>query len=317
MPDAARNLSRYRAYANYTIAFSRLAQQLYPSDEALVRQITGSAGFQKLPAPPRLDKNGLAKVLRHSWFTELAMIEAGKRPTSLFYTNPWCMVQSYYAVYLAARAYFLATGRTVNSSHATTQRTLSVDLLQCKHRFPLPWCSVLTGDPAATPLLLANSPSIASLSLHNPLVSPYKTDPWQHYGLFLKTTRDRQLDKLISNWKKDHQKKKISRAERRAVLGRLRATTFLDGLYRMRIRSNYQDIDSFAFGDATVEAGLELHQALCHIVHTSLLVFETLIAKTADRSWLDELVRELVTTPIGRPVRKTAVARWKTVQQYL
>jgi hypothetical protein len=85
----------------------------------------------------------------------------------------------------------------------------------------------------------------------------------------------------------------------------------------MRIRSNYQDIDSFAFGDATIEAGVELHQALCRIVHVSLLVFETLIAKTADRSWLDELVRELVTTPIGRPVRKTVVARWKAVRQYL
>jgi hypothetical protein len=290
--------------------------QLYPADPALVGEITASKGFQKLTRKGDLDREAIAVLLRHSWFTELLLSETQKSTDLLIYANPWSMVQSYYAIYPGVRAYFAALNRPVRKTHHTTLSTICSDLTSYKDRFPQPWRTVLADDPAENSLKLINGPARLKLNLRNPLASPSGTNPWQFYGLLLRTTRSRQVKKSISDWKRANQRKRIYRHERAQLIATLRPTTMFDFLYRLRTRSNYQDIDSFAFSDVTTADAVDLQQGICHVVYTTLFIFETMIAKIGGKRWFDELVNEFYAST-GKPTGKTIAKRWDVIKKYL
>jgi hypothetical protein len=135
----------------------------------------------------------IAELIRNSWFTEVLLREASKYPDFLPYSNAWAMIQAYYAIYLSIRAYFHAFNRKVAYSHKKSLLVVCSDMVSCKDRFPEPWRSILTSDPNLKPLYFSNSHYAKPLKLTNALESPYSGDPWQHFFLFLKTTRDRQI----------------------------------------------------------------------------------------------------------------------------
>ncbi len=216
------------------------------------------------------------------------------------------MVECYYALYPIIRAYFLAAGRAVAKSHAVSLRTLGSDLRVCKGRFPRPWCCMLLADPKVPPISFVNTPCPAPvIRLKNPLYSPYSGIPCQHYGLFLKTTRRRQIDKATIDWKRHHGRKRISKVERLTVVARIKPTTIFDALYRIRTRSNYQDIDSFLFSNATAVDFSRLHAAICNITNYSLMMFETLIARMIGKKPFEAIVSGFLVSPLGSPGSQT------------
>jgi hypothetical protein len=312
----SQNTQRYWAYANYIVSISRLITQAYPVDSVLAGKITTSKGFQKLSRKGEIDKEHIAVLLRHSWFTELLLSETQKSEDLLLYANPWSMVQSYYAIYPGIRAYFLALNRPVKKTHHTTLGTICSDLTSYKDRFPQPWRTVLADDPAEDAIKLVNGPASLTLNLRNPLASLPGTDPWQFYGLLLRTTRSRQVKKSVNDWKQTHARKRIYKRERTQLIANLRPTTMFDFLYRMRTRSNYQDIDSFAFSDVTTADAVDLQQGICHVVYATLFVFETMIAKIGGKKWFTERVEEFYGST-GEPAGNTIVKRWDVIRKYL
>jgi len=314
MTSTVDNNARYWAYSNYLIALSRLLNQEYPSDSLLTTTIANSQGFKQLSrATPSLDQNTLSKTLRHSWFTELLLWEKVKYPNLLPFAIPWSMVESYYTVYPTIRAYFLACGRTEVTAHEATLRTICSDVCNYKDRFPPPWNCVLYGDPNTSPLFVTNVTQ--PILLNNPLISPYTGDPWQHYGLFLKTTRRRQIDRLIQKWKKDNHRKQIPKIERQRITQRWRPTTLFDTLYRIRSRSNYQDVDSFAFCNATTLGFTELQIAICEVVYKTMLVFEMSIARLISKRTFKTMVKDFASTNLGQSAKSTVLKRWSCILQ--
>ena len=310
------NTQRYWVYSNYIVSISRLIAQAYPADSTLAEEIISSKGFQKLSRKGELNREEIAVLLRHSWFTELLLNETQKSKDLLIYANPWSMVQSYYAIYPGLRAYFVALNRPLKKTHQTTLGTICSDLTSYKDRFPQPWRTVLAADPAEDSIKLVNGPARLTLNLRNPLASPIHSDPWQFYGLLLRTTRSRQVSTLISNWKRINARKRIYQRDRTQLIAGLRPTTVFDFLYRLRTRSNYQDIDSFAFSDVTPSDAVDLQQGICHVVYATLFVFETMIAKVGGKKWFDGLVNEFYDST-GEPASKTIIKRWTVIKKYL
>jgi len=225
-------------------------------------------------------------------------------------------VQSYYAIYPGVRAYFTALNRPVKKTHQTTLGTICSDLTSYKDRFPQPWRTVLSDDPAKDSIDLVNAPASLTLSLRNPLASLPGSDPWQFYGLLLRTTRSRQVKKSISDWKRTNRRKRIYERERAQLISNLRPTTMFDFLYRLRTRSNYQDIDSFAFSDVTTSDAVHRQQGICHVVYATLFVFEAMIAKISGKKWFNGLVSEFYGST-SEPTRKTILKRWAVIKKYL
>lgn len=316
LPKPSENTQRYWVYSNYIVSISRLIAQAYPADSALAGQITASKGFQKLSRKGEINRDEIAVLLRHSWFTELLLSEAQKSKDLLIYANPWSMVQSYYAIYPGVRAYFAALNRPVKKTHQTTLGTICSDLTSYKNRFPQPWRTVFADDPAEDSIKLVNGPARLTLNLRNPLASLPGSDPWQFYGLLLRTTRARQVKKSISDWKRTNGRKRIYQREREQLIASLRPTTMFDFLYRLRTRSNYQDIDSFAFSDVTTSDAVDLQQAICHVVYATLFVFESMIAKVGGKKWFAGLVNEFYGST-GEPAGKTIARRWRVIKNHL
>ena len=311
------NTARFWAYSNYLTALSRLIECEHPSQVSLVNFIVKSKGFHKIFHGTSIPYDSIAKALRLSWYTELLLCKTIAYEEILPYATPWSMVQTYYAVYPAIRAYFMATGRDVGKSHESTLRTIGSDLMSCKGRFPHPWCCIYDGDPAQHSHFLINFPDPISITLSNPLKSPYQGDSWQHYGLFLKTTRARALAKKIESWKIEKDRKCIRRDERALLLGQLRPTHIFDALYRVRARSNYHDIDSFAFTSIQSFDYRKLQVAMSRIVDNTLLVFETITAKALGKNMFGKMVNEFSLTSLGNNPQKTYLKRWSIIEQLL
>ncbi len=308
------NNARYWAYSNYLIALSRLLSQEYPTDCTLAIVIANSGGFKRLRrATPSIDQSALSKALRQGWFTEILLWKKAQYPDLLPFAVPWSMVESYYAVYAIVKAYFLVSGRNEIGTHEGTLRTICSDVTNCKDRFPRPWNCVLNGDPKTSPVFVTNVQQPVLLT--NPLVSPYRGDLWQHYGLFLKTTRQRQIDRLIQRWKKNNRRKRIPKGERQRIVQGWRPTTVFDTLYRIRSRSNYQDIDSFAFCNATTLDFTELQVAIWTVVYKTMFVFEMLIARLIRKKDFGSLVHSFVSTNLGQASKSTITKRWDCIRQ--
>jgi len=151
--------------------------------------------------------------------------------------------------------------------------------------------------------------------LSNPLKSPYNNDPREYFGLFPRTTRERQLERKIEKWKTDNNRKRINKVERDKLINALRPTNLLDALYRVRSRSNYQDIDSFAFTQIHEFDYLNLQTAMCKIVGNTLAVFETIIAKAVGKASYRKIVDGFSRTPLGNNPGKTYLKRWEIFNQ--
>jgi hypothetical protein len=317
MTQSTDNTARFWAYSNYLNALARLIEIEHPTQASLVNCLVTSKAFQKINHGPSVDYEGIAKALRLSWYTEILLYKTIPYQDILPYATPWSMVQTYYAIYPTIRAYFKATGRDVGKSHESTLKTIGADLVSCKGRFPHPWACVYDGDPADHSLYLSNYHIPVSVTLTNPLRSPYNGDPWQHYGLFLKTTRDRCLARKIENWKKENNRKAIRKVHRALLLHELRPTNIFDALYRVRARSNYRDIDSFAFTSIQSFDYQTLQMAMCRIVDKTLLVFESMIAKAIGRNRFRKFIDEFSLTPLGNNVQDTYLKRWNTIEHLL
>lgn len=307
------NNARYWAYAHYLIAFSRLLSQEYQSESILGSTIATSSGFQKLCQPTTpINYNALSQALRHAWFTELLLKEKIKYLDLLPFAIPWSMVETYYAVYAGLRSYFIATGRTDLLTHESALQTISSDICNYKNRFPSPWNCVLSGDVNIKPLYVSNIPD--PITLQSPLYSPYRNDLWQHYGLFLKTTRKRQIERRIAIWKKQNHVGRISKIQRQQIVHNLQATTIFNALYRIRSRANYQDIDSFTFCNASNIDFMELQGAMSQIVYHTLFVFEMMIARIIRKKVFEVTIDEFVNTNLGQAANGTIAKRWSYIK---
>ncbi|MBN2499262.1 MAG: hypothetical protein JXB38_00765 [Anaerolineales bacterium] len=276
-----------------------------------------SPGMLKINEKPQIDHTRIAQLLRSSWFTELLVVGEAKNDSLLPYSNPWSMVQLYYIIYLSIRAYFLAFGRKVSSNHTVTLRTIAEDLINVKDRFPLPLSSCLSGMTSSEPFRLDNSPQEITITLNNPLVSPYAVHPWQHYGLLLKTTRARQLKRSFDEYRKKSCVERLPKAKKQEIAQSVRPTTIFDGLYRIRIRSNYSDVDSFVLTSISDSDSIQLSKSICRIIYRTLLIFEILIAKSVGKQQYEKFVINFTTRKLGKPAEETALLRWNQIKKHL
>ncbi|OGO18515.1 MAG: hypothetical protein A2Z14_19965 [Chloroflexi bacterium RBG_16_48_8] len=289
----------------------------YASQDNLAKHLASLVGFRTIKARSIGNKDRIAELLRNSWFTELLFQETSKHLNLIQYQIPWSMVQAYYTIYLSVRAYFHSFNRVVGTHHSATLRTLVSDFMAYKNRFPFPWCCYFKGDPFQSSVVISNAPGLSSISLSNPLSSVYTNDPWQHFGLFLKTTRKRQVENAISNWKQKNNRKNIKENEKRDLIMKLQPTSFFDALYRIRARSNYVDVDSFSFGNVKESDAMNLHLELKNIIDKTLFVFEMMIGKSLGIAWLSNEVKIFSSVKTCASCHSTVVKRLKVYEGYL
>lgn len=296
----------------YIQGISKFLKTRPTSTESIVAEIKRSSAYQAIQQRKLTSVAKLKILLRHAWFTECLINSTGESEY-VAYSNHWTPVQLYYSVYLGLRAYFLSINNSPPESHAATLKTIALDIKARPSLYPEPWRVCLEGNPEDGAKTFLNHPAGVIVQESSPLGS--SVDFWDRYYLFLKTTRRRQVETKCDQWKKDNKKKRILGSVRVTLAQNLTPTTFFDLLYRLRIRSNYQDADSFLLTLENEVAATEFHDGLSTICWHTLLLIETLISRYIGEAEFEKIVEEFVKDEKKGLASKLIKQRWDIIKK--
>lgn len=313
----------FRTHSNYIRAFATLVgadSQKHPSliYTALAHKVVQS-GCLTNPTKVTIDYNQISSSLRNAWGTEL-LINIGRdlvdEPELVKLSNNWITVQAYYVLYHSTQAVAVAKGYRRPRSHPRTQKTFH-NLWANRNLSLEPW-TLSYGSEGAQ-----NIPSSITIddTIHNWCHCSSDT-AWSLVCKALKTTRE---DKLAESFKKarEHKKKEKIRILRQAEaesigLGRKpkktskvrlpqltpteklsidrnkSPTTIIDYLYRLRLRTNYDDSSMFTDGPENEHAPIQVRDDFSIITGGTLLLAELTVSKVVGQDvflrWINDWV---------------------------
>jgi hypothetical protein len=310
----------FRAHANYLRAFAMLCTTPYQKGVTLLfirlqQQLASLAPvIVALPsmAPPSTQANleQTRTSLVNAWGTELLLALGGQLASEeelLRLMNNWAVVQAYYVGYHAIQALLSARGQPRPESHPKTQA-----------QFAALWADRALHLPPWT--LGARDGGWCNLPSHSidDSISPWSgCDPvscWSLAGKALRTTREEAVRERLATardrkrlnnrkaWREDEQSRlstgkrprkepdwprpHLTANEKRTVHSKVRSYTILDYLYRLRIKTNYEDAGMFIEGPEDQLSSRHVHDDLVAIAGCTMLVHELHIAAIVGRARL-------------------------------
>lgn len=191
---------RFITYLNYVAAVAKFIVEQYPSSEELCRAVVSSQSFAAIQGGKFRDEQKIQKLLHNAWFTEIQLNIAANYPDFIVYSNHWAPVQMYYAVYLSIRSFLVASGHETHGDHAATLTTISEQIRHRRNLFPQPWDILCLDNPWNNPGYsgLPDGVTIRSVSS---LSSHKYVEFLDSYTMFLRTTRQRLIEKKCEDWK--------------------------------------------------------------------------------------------------------------------
>jgi hypothetical protein len=274
-----------------------------------------SSALQALPAFQRIkrrpvDLSAVRGDLSIAWQSELqlALPSLLGDPAMARYANAWAPVHAYYAVYLGLQAWFEANQIAgVADDHSASLRTIAVQIRD-RRLFPPPWCVLAVGCPMRKERLYLNEPMGADLAGDiEVLGSPTLEEFWPRFGTWLRSTRRARLLKREADWKRRTGKTRIPTAVRTKIAANAWPTSFFDCLWRLRIRSNYKDIEPYLVRFVSDEQAVRFHHATRVCVSATLALLELSVARAVGgaefagmvTSFLDADERGLASETVG------------------
>jgi len=316
----------FRTHSNYLRAFARLvAPGAGTTDDALAIVAATVASF---PAVGRTlaGKHGALNSLSIAWRTELLLdLTASALADDEFVklANTWAVIQVYYVFYHCTQALAQAKGHPRAPSHPKTQNQF-YDFWGARALLISPW-TLAFGHSG-----YRNVPP--SVQVQHP-IHPWSTCDdltcWSLAVMALRTTReDAVLDTLaqkradgqrerrkawdakeaarVQHGLKAHKrprfpKPQLTTEEKTQARQRVRPSTIMDYLFRLRIRTNYEDSAMFTDGPEVEGASLEVLHNLRRLSAATLLVHELTLAELLGRDTLLEQVTRFLdlTAPTG------------------
>jgi len=308
---------KFSVYVHYLAAVGAVIRSSFTSTREMGRTLIATPQFQKLKTRTSFDRDLLEKFLRNAWFTEIQARIPRKMAEVIPYANHWLAVQMYYCIYLAVRAYFLAAfDQKIPESHEAALKSFAAEVMSRPALFASPWCMLAVDDPDVTTPTIRNCPK-TDLKAINPLVQPVGDNIWHLTALFLRTTRQRRLEKSIAGWKEKNKRKAIRSGERAKLVDGLRPTTLMDALYRLRIRSNYEDADLYLTGSASEADAIIYFDSCSRILKSGLMNFELLIAKLIGKDQYGDIVADFSMRERSNFSKTTVLPRWRIIDELL
>jgi hypothetical protein len=295
------SVAAFLTYKRYLQHLELALTKTYGTEPAFGRNVREAV--DSVPAVQHIKRRSLDPKLRAAVARELGMAwntESGIRvlseidPTRLPSLLPGATVNSYFAIYHGARAWIVGSGQPRHDTHAQVLHTLG-NAAAKRQLFPPPWDLVCSGYPTAREAQFQGlSNDIILGPLHN--FQRARSDETLHTSLrmLLRTTRARTFENRKADWRKQNKKAGVPAAVAHELAKRLPPTTFFDFFWRVRVRSDYRDIDAFIPGGGQPYHAVEFQQALTTIVSATLALFEALIAHSSGPEVLSDAGRSFV-----------------------
>jgi len=270
---------KFLTYLHYLTSLRNFLKDNCQDYQSFGQAIASSGNFRKIQGGHCQDIDLLKRVMRNAWFTEVQLNLPGSRPELITYSNHWAPVQLYYACFLSLRGFFLSSGSNIDKNHIATLRTISSEIERRPSLFLEPISVMCKGDPEHKTEQYPNLPSGISINRISSLSPSERVSFYDSYCMFLRTTRNRQIETAVNEWKKKHRRKKIGKEKRKCCVDGLPSTTIFDVLYRLRIRSNYADADLYLLNISNECDAVRLYECFTGIAWHTLFVFELIMTK--------------------------------------
>lgn len=282
---------RFIAYLNYLRAIRAYLRRHYEDPSQLFLPIVTSDSYQGIQGGVRATSGEVQGFLLNAWSTEVQLHLIEPTNELLPYSNHWAPVAAYYSTYLAIRALLAAANRPVRSDHAATLACISNDIHSRSGLFPPPWCFLCTGDPEFHTEGYEHLPPGTVVGRASALSSGDYVPFADSFCMFLRTTRKRQIDNRLRAWRKTSKKKRVSAEMRATLVENIPPTSVFDALYRLRIRSNYDDVAESFLSLPGLDDGVAFNLGLRELTWYSLAVLECLISRYFGSQQFDALVQ--------------------------
>lgn len=289
-----------RTYSNYSAAWCLRA---YEECSPRVAQMQLGA-FSQLQPSPQCDRELVRQHLIRGNLT-LKLIEGisvDERPDFAMVSALWLPVQAYYAIHGFGMACLAAKHGSINlpQTHQAFMRQAADSIVQ--HHFPTPFSAVLRagykGYRHLEPALI-NIPDdrLAIGSGHN-LERPNQMTRDAHIAQCLDTTRRRLIyektQKERRRVRKPGKKYGVLNKEKHIHIAQnIPPTTILDYLYRVRIKSNYEDPTMFHEGSAEADELLEFVRNTKQLALTLCTLLAAILYQTLSEPDRKEIERDV------------------------
>jgi hypothetical protein len=322
MAMAGSYIESFRTHANYLRSFAMLCTSPYQAGVTLMflpvtQQLTHLAPAvvaspsMTAPATAKPDLAQTRTSLVNAWGTELLLALGGQLASEeelLRLMNNWAVVQTYYVGYHAVQALLTARGQPRPSSHPKTQAQYAALWADRTLHLP-PWTLGARDGGWCNP-----SPQHAIDDSLSPWSGCDPNSCWDLAAKALRTTREETVRERIAAardrkrldnkkaWFVEEQKRleagrkarkepewgrpQLTAAEKHSVQSKIRSYTLLDYLYRLRIKTNYEDAGMFIDGPEDQHSSAEVHRNLVALAGCTLLLHELHIAAIVGRAQL-------------------------------
>lgn len=312
MPTGSAEEMAFQTFRNYLEATCAWASDLHPHPDGLLAGVADAVKtrpWRTQPAGTKALSGRAGQLLRNAWATEVLLNAPRTLGDDLVtFANLWTPVQAYYAVFNGITA--LSHVVTANPPHGHV-RLLSWAATAAgspQSPFVTPWTARVGGAPGAwTYHDLGSGPINEKISN---LVAPHVANAPSLLAMGLRTTRGSQIDEHRDGWLKGlttaagKQRANLPRFVLLTKAAGMRPTTLFDLLWRLRIRSNYEEGDAFLTGPLSPSDAADFHNALCAIVGATLLTVEVFLAHHVGAAQLEACARLV---PIPRTLREATV----------
>jgi len=211
-----------------------------------------------------------------------------KNPHLARSANFWLPVQSYYAVHGTGLAAMIALNMTPPQSHMAFRAVFSS--VVCTY-FPAPFCGLCRGGPDRKDFLFQSlQTDMEKVTQQTQLTNPQHVEDLQTFvGKSLSTTRQEFLTRRFEERRDKEKRKRLTREIKNQCCQNEHSTSICDLLYRLRLRSNYDNPDMYLFAPTEQESAVKSYKELLRLTEFLIDGLNTLIEKRIVRKEMVEL----------------------------
>jgi len=297
-PPLSAEEASFRTYTNYVKSLGLFIDSNY-GNPPYDRLRDAMAGSHRRANPQNLE--AVRRFLRSSWSTEgIVLMQHSLPEETRRFLNHWLAVQCYYSVYSSLRSLISSLGRNPAMDHVGLLMQVASLLKDNRISIPAPWNLWCGGIDRYQTISFSNFPSTPS-DVSN-ISRPSTGNIWDWAAKFLKTTRNWREEYFEERWKNDGRiktkngepKKNYNREDWETLYGKVMyPTTLFEAMYRLRIRSNYEDVDMFLLGQNDSDAR-DYADSIILITQATLFVIETRVSELVGpekfREWVGEFI---------------------------
>ena len=308
-------IESFRTHSNYLRAIHSLilgpnrfgTTNLYGN----IAQLIVSSGLIQENLRNNFDVDQARTCLQTAWGTEALLLMTGEvfqEEEAIRLSNNWLAVQTYYVMYHCAQALHVAQGHPRPENHQKTQNAFHNQWVD-RRGLLQPW-TVGYG-----PMGAINLPHDVNVD-HN--VHPWSSCEGHNiWSLFTKALMTTRRDEILEKHRKKRESMKkalrqcwelketarigqekrprkqpvfplplLTTDEKRGIEGSTRAFTLIDYIYRLRIKTNYEDSNMFIDGPEDGYQSALVRSAFYSIASGTLFLYENAIKATIGRELL-------------------------------